>query len=232
MALLYALPALTNSLQGFLPRHGQDDDHPDRNLPAGGSAGRCGRCAGPARGADGHRFACAFGWCVMLAFEVPYYFWTCKKQKFEKGFSPWEKLSAHGLMRAALPVLSICRADAPLIRPRGLGHLPQWGKAFCVKFPQYLLRLIVISSTKCYTNNSYPCIKSTRREVNRRARRTQSLPQPRPRCHQRPDRPKRRHRARRSRPKNQSAAVQNAAAAVLCWGCVCSAWRSCWWCPL
>lgn len=40
---------------GLLPRHGQDDDHPDRHWPAGGPAGRCGRCAGPARGAAGRR---------------------------------------------------------------------------------------------------------------------------------------------------------------------------------
>ena len=73
---------------------------------------------------------------------------------------------------------------APHSASRARPPSPNGGRLFCVKFPQYLLRLIVISSTRCYTNNSYPCIKSTRREVNRRARRTQSLPQPRPRCHQ------------------------------------------------
>ena len=35
-------------------------------------------------GLPGIAFACAFGWCVMLAFEVPYYFWTCKKQNLKK----------------------------------------------------------------------------------------------------------------------------------------------------
>ena len=41
---------------------------------------RCRCCgAGPAGGPARHRLACAFGWCVMLAFEVPYYFWTCRE---------------------------------------------------------------------------------------------------------------------------------------------------------
>ena len=38
----------------------------------------------PRVGLTGIAFACAFGWCVMLAFEVPYYFWTCKKQNLKK----------------------------------------------------------------------------------------------------------------------------------------------------
>lgn len=33
----------------------------------------------PRVGLPGIAFACAFGWCVMLAFEVPYYFWTCRE---------------------------------------------------------------------------------------------------------------------------------------------------------
>ena len=54
MALFYALPALTNGLQGFLPRHGQNDHHAAGHLRAGGAA-RGGRgAAGPAAGAAGH----------------------------------------------------------------------------------------------------------------------------------------------------------------------------------
>ena len=33
----------------------------------------------PRVGLPGIAFACAFGWCVMLAFEVPYYFLTCRE---------------------------------------------------------------------------------------------------------------------------------------------------------
>ena len=32
-------------------------------------------------GLPGIAYACAFGWCVMLCFEIPYYFYTCKKQQ-------------------------------------------------------------------------------------------------------------------------------------------------------
>ena len=39
----------------------------------------------PRVGLPGIAFACAFGWCVMLAFEVPYYFWTCREWKLPKG---------------------------------------------------------------------------------------------------------------------------------------------------
>ena len=33
----------------------------------------------PRLGLPGIAWACAFGWCMMLLFEVPYYFYTCKK---------------------------------------------------------------------------------------------------------------------------------------------------------
>ena len=35
----------------------------------------------PRIGLPGIAYACAFGWCVMLCFEIPYYFYTCKKQQ-------------------------------------------------------------------------------------------------------------------------------------------------------
>lgn len=31
--------------------------------------------------AEGIAFSCAIGWTVMLLYEVPYYFITCRKQK-------------------------------------------------------------------------------------------------------------------------------------------------------
>jgi Na+-driven multidrug efflux pump len=34
----------------------------------------------PRMGISGVAFACVIGWSVMLLFEVPYYFYTCKKQ--------------------------------------------------------------------------------------------------------------------------------------------------------
>ena len=35
----------------------------------------------PRVGLAGVAWACAFGWCVMLLFEAPYYFYTCKKMQ-------------------------------------------------------------------------------------------------------------------------------------------------------
>ncbi len=34
----------------------------------------------PRIGLPGIAWACAFGWSVMLLFEIPYYFYTCKKE--------------------------------------------------------------------------------------------------------------------------------------------------------
>ena len=52
----------------------------------------------PRVGLPGIAFACAFGWCVMLAFEVPYYFWTCREWKLYKaspsGLRPQARVEA------------------------------------------------------------------------------------------------------------------------------------------
>ena len=52
----------------------------------------------PRVGLPGIAFACAFGWCVMLAFEVPYYFWTCREWKLPKaspsGLRPQARVEA------------------------------------------------------------------------------------------------------------------------------------------
>ena len=84
MALLYALPALTNSLQGFYRGMGKMTTTLIGTCLQAGLRAAAAAVLAPCVGLTGIAFACAFGWCVMLAFEVPYYFWTCKKQNLKK----------------------------------------------------------------------------------------------------------------------------------------------------
>ena len=84
MALLYALPALTNSLQGFYRGMGKMTTTLIGTCLQAGLRAAAAAVLAPRVGLTGIAFACAFGWCVMLAFEVPYYFWTCKKQNLKK----------------------------------------------------------------------------------------------------------------------------------------------------
>ena len=92
MAVFYALPALTNGFQGFYRGMGKmTTTLIGTCLQAGlrAAAAVSAPCApksaaaaavlAPWVGLPGIAFACAFGWCVMLAFEVPYYFWTCRE---------------------------------------------------------------------------------------------------------------------------------------------------------
>ena len=84
MALLYALPALTNSLQGFYRGMGKMTTTLIGTCLQAGLRAAAAAVLAPRVGLTGIAFACAFGWCVMLAFEIPYYFWTCKKQNLKK----------------------------------------------------------------------------------------------------------------------------------------------------
>ena len=92
MALLYALPALTNSLQGFYRGMGKMATTLIGTCLQAGLRAAAAAVLAPRVGLTGIAFACAFGWCVMLAFEVPYYFWTCKKQNLKKASPMGEKL--------------------------------------------------------------------------------------------------------------------------------------------
>ena len=84
MALLYALPALTNSLQGFYRGMGKMTTTLIGTCLQAGLRAAAAAVLAPRVGLTGIAFACAFGWCVMLAFEVPYYFWTCREWKLYK----------------------------------------------------------------------------------------------------------------------------------------------------
>lgn len=79
MALFYLWPAMTNVFQGFYRGVGKM-----YTTIAGTAIQITFRTIftyllAPAYGITGIAFACAIGWSVMLLFEVPYYFRTCRK---------------------------------------------------------------------------------------------------------------------------------------------------------
>lgn len=81
MALFYLLPALTNGFQGFYRGMGKmTTTLIGTSLQAGLRAAGAALLA-PRLGLPGIAWSCAFGWCVMLLFEIPYYFYTCRQQK-------------------------------------------------------------------------------------------------------------------------------------------------------
>ena len=79
MAVFYALPALTNGFQGFYRGMGKMTTTLIGTCIQAGLRAAAAAVLAPRVGLRGIAFACAFGWCVMLAFEVPYYFWTCRE---------------------------------------------------------------------------------------------------------------------------------------------------------
>ena len=81
MALFYALPALTNGFQGFYRGMGKMTTTLIGTCLQAGLRALGAALLAPRIGLPGIAYACAFGWCVMLCFEIPYYFYTCKKLK-------------------------------------------------------------------------------------------------------------------------------------------------------
>ena len=80
MALFYAPPALTNGFQGFYRGMGKMTTTLIGTCLQAGLRALGAALLAPRIGLPGIAYACAFGWCVMLCFEIPYYFYTCKKQ--------------------------------------------------------------------------------------------------------------------------------------------------------
>lgn len=81
MALFYALPALTNGFQGFYRGMGKMTTTLIGTCLQAGLRAVGAALLAPRIGLPGIAFSCAFGWAVMLLFEVPYYFYTCRKQE-------------------------------------------------------------------------------------------------------------------------------------------------------
>lgn len=79
MAFFYLWPAMTNVFQGFFRGVGK------MHTTIIGTAIQITfrtlftYLLAPTFGITGIAFACAIGWTIMLLFEVPYYFWTCRK---------------------------------------------------------------------------------------------------------------------------------------------------------
>ncbi len=78
MAMFYLFPAFTNGMQGFFRGMG------NMNITLIGTIVQTGLrvifvyLLAPTLGIQGVAYACAIGWSVMLAVEIPYYFWFKK----------------------------------------------------------------------------------------------------------------------------------------------------------
>lgn len=80
MAVFYGLPALTNGFQGFYRGMGKMTTTLIGTCLQAGLRAAGAALLAPRMGLPGIAWSCACGWCVMLLFEVPYYFYTCRKQ--------------------------------------------------------------------------------------------------------------------------------------------------------
>ena len=74
-------PALTNGFQGFYRGMGKMTTTLIGTCLQAGLRALGAALLAPRIGLPGIAYACAFGWCVMLCFEIPSYFYTCKKQQ-------------------------------------------------------------------------------------------------------------------------------------------------------
>ena len=81
MALFYGLPALTNGFQGFYRGMGKMTTTLLGTCLQAGLRALGAAVLAPRMGLTGIAWACAFGWCVMLLYEIPYYLYTCHKKK-------------------------------------------------------------------------------------------------------------------------------------------------------
>ena len=79
MALLYCLPALTNGFQGFYRGMGKMTTTLIGTCTQAGLRALFAAILAPHIGLPGIAAACAIGWTAMLLFEIPYYFYTCRK---------------------------------------------------------------------------------------------------------------------------------------------------------
>ncbi|MGN1147722.1 MAG: MATE family efflux transporter [Lachnospiraceae bacterium] len=83
MSVFYLWPALTNGFQGFFRGMGKMYTTIIGTTIQIALRTLCTYLLAPKIGMVGIAFACVVGWSVMLLFEVPYYFVTCKKCKGE-----------------------------------------------------------------------------------------------------------------------------------------------------
>ena len=87
MAVFYLWPALTNGMQGFFRGMGKMYTTMVGTFLQASIRTVCTCLLAPYFGITGIAFSCAIGWSVMLLFEIPYYFITCRKQALPKSES-------------------------------------------------------------------------------------------------------------------------------------------------
>ncbi len=81
MALFYLWPAMTNGFQGFFRGMGMMKTTMLGTFLQASIRTLFVYLLTPRVGLSGVAFACAAGWTVMLLFEIPYYFFTCRKRR-------------------------------------------------------------------------------------------------------------------------------------------------------
>lgn len=84
MAFFYLWPAMTNGFQGFFRGMGKMRTTMLGTFIQASIRTICTFMLAPRLGITGIAFSCVIGWTAMLAFEVPYYFITCKKQNLPR----------------------------------------------------------------------------------------------------------------------------------------------------
>ena len=80
MAFFYILPSLTNGFQGFYRGMGKMKTTVLGTFIQTSIRTLCTYILAPLMGIKGIAFSCAFGWTLMLIFEIPYYFMRVKKR--------------------------------------------------------------------------------------------------------------------------------------------------------
>lgn len=83
MALFYLFPAMTNGMQGFYRGMGKMYTTMLGTFLQAATRAACTALLAPRFGITGVAFSCAIGWSLMLLFEVPCYYITCKKRGIE-----------------------------------------------------------------------------------------------------------------------------------------------------
>lgn len=84
MALFYLFPAMTNGMQGFYRGMGKMYTTMVGTFLQASIRALCAALLAPRFGITGIAFSCAIGWSAMLLFEVPYYFYTCRKRSLPR----------------------------------------------------------------------------------------------------------------------------------------------------
>ena len=84
MALFYLFPAMTNGMQGFYRGMGKMYTTMTGTFLQASIRTICTFELAPRFGITGIAFSFAIGWSVMLLYEVPYYFITCRKRNLPK----------------------------------------------------------------------------------------------------------------------------------------------------